>query len=199
MIWDRSRLAKTPAHDVALDCIEAGIEVARPARAMRGALERIEAELRIDGSTSNLDQYADIVVIGGGKAAAQMARVLEEVLGDRLTKGVVVTNDPVETDRITVVEGSHPTPDEAGRDGAQRVLSVACSATEDTLVLCSLSGGGSALLPAPTEGVSLEELRSLTDNLLSNGATIDEIKPFASTSRRSRAAVSPPLPGRRRW
>lgn len=175
MIRGRNELAKTSAHDVALDCIEAGIEAARPTRAMREMLERTGAELWIDESTLDLDEYAEIVVLGGGKAAAGMAGVLEDVLGDRLTEGIVVTNDPRDTDRVTVVEGSHPTPDEAGRDGARRVLSLAERATEDTLVLCPLSGGGSALLPAPADDVSLEELRSLTDDLLSSGATIHEI------------------------
>ena len=142
---------------------------------MRGVLECGGGKLRIDGSTLDLDEYTEIVVVGGGKAAAGMAGVLEEVLGDRLTEGVVVTNDPLETDRIAVVEGSHPTPNEAGMEGARRVLSLAERASEGTLVLCLLSGGGSALLPAPVDGVAIDELRSLTDDLLSSGATIGEI------------------------
>jgi len=175
VIRDRSELARTPAHEVALDCIEAGIDAAHPARAMNEALERAGNELRIDGSTIDLDAYAEIVVVGGGKAAAGMARVLEDVLGDRPMEGVVVTNDPAETDRIAVIEGSHPTPNESGMEGAKRVLSLADRATEESLVLCVLSGGGSALLPAPIEGIPLDDLRSVTDALLASGATISEI------------------------
>jgi hydroxypyruvate reductase len=175
MIRDRDRLARTAAHEVALDCIEAGIEATRPAHAMEAALERTDAELRIDGLVLDLDEYAEVVALGGGKAAAGMAGTIEELLGDRLAEGVVVTNDPAATERVTVVEGSHPTPDEAGVEGARRVLSLAERASEGTLVLCLLSGGGSALLPAPAGEVGLGELRSLTDDLLSSGATIGEI------------------------
>ena len=175
MIHNRDRLARTAAHEVALECIEAGIEAARPARAMRAALERNGSELRIEDTTLDLDAYDEIAVLGGGKAAAGMARVVEESLGDRLDEGVVVTNDPAETERIRVVEGSHPTPDEAGMEGAREELALAERASEDTLVLCVLSGGGSALLPAPVEGVGLGELQSLTEALLASGATIEEI------------------------
>ncbi|EMA51237.1 glycerate kinase type-2 family protein [Halococcus thailandensis] len=175
MIRNREELAETPAHETALDCIAAGIEATQPTRVMSEALDRDGSTLTIGDTTVVLDEYSEIVVVGGGKAAAQMANVIEDVLGDRLTDGVVVTNDPQETDRIAVVEGSHPTPNEAGEEGARRVLSLADGATEETLVLCLISGGGSALLPAPVDGVSLAELQSLTDDLLSSGATIHEI------------------------
>ncbi|EMA40754.1 Hydroxypyruvate reductase [Halococcus morrhuae DSM 1307] len=175
MIRNREELAKTPAHETALDCIAAGIEATQPTRVMSEALDRDGSALTIGDATVDLDDYGEVVVVGGGKAAAQMANVIEDVLGDRLTDGVVVTNDPQETDRIAVVEGSHPTPNEAGEEGARRVLSLADDATAETLVLCLISGGGSALLPAPVDGVSLAELQSLTDDLLSSGATIHEI------------------------
>jgi hydroxypyruvate reductase len=175
MIRNRDRLARTAAHEVALACIEAGIEAARPARAMRAALDRSSSELRIAESIVDLDAYEEIVVLGGGKAAAGMARVVEEALGDRLDEGVVVTNDPAPTERVRVVEGSHPTPNEAGMEGAREVLALAERAGEDTLVLCVLSGGGSALLPAPVEEVDLGELQSLTGALLASGATIEGI------------------------
>lgn len=175
MIRNRDQLEKGATHQLALDCIQAGIAAAQPDNAIKQALERSGSELRIQDSTLHLDAYSEIVIIGGGKAAAQMARVAEEVLGDHLTEGVVVTNDPVETNRVRVIEGSHPTPDEAGMEGAQEVLSLAEGATEETLVLCLLSGGGSALLPAPADGISLSEMQSLTDDLLASGATIHEI------------------------
>lgn len=175
MIENRDQLAKTPAHETALECIEAGIEATRPTRVMNEALERTRAELIVGESTVDLDEYREVIIVGGGKAAAQMATVIEDVLGDRLTDGVVVTNDPQETSRVEVVEGAHPTPNEVGEKGARRVLSLADDTTEETLVLCLISGGGSALLPAPIDGVSLTELQALTEDLLSSGATIHEI------------------------
>jgi glycerate 2-kinase len=175
MIRNQDRLTKTIAHETALACIEAGIEATQPAQVMDETLARAGSRLRIGDSTVDLDAYSEVVVVGGGKAAAQMSTAVEDVLGDQLTDGVIVTNDPLETSHIEVIEGSHPTPDEAGEEGARNVLSLAEDATEDTLVLCLISGGGSALLPAPVDGVELAELQSLTDDLLSSGATIHEI------------------------
>lgn len=175
MIRNRERLARTAAHDLALDCIAAGIDATRPERAIANSLDRQDSTLRIADSTLDLDAYSEVVVGGGGKAGAQMARAVEQMLGDRLGDGVVVTNDPAPTEQVRVVEGSHPTPDESGRDGAREVLSLAESATADQLVLCVISGGGSVLLPPPAGDVDLAALQSVTDALLESGATIDEI------------------------
>ncbi|HET7324051.1 MAG TPA: glycerate kinase [Halococcus sp.] len=175
MIQNREQLGATPIHEVALDCIEAGITATQPDHAIKNAVKRTVDTLEIDETTVDLGQYAEILVIGGGKASAQMARTVEEILGERITEGVVVTNDPIETDFVEVVEASHPIPDEVGIEGTKNVLSLAEQATDETLVLCLISGGGSALLSAPADGITLADLQSLTDDLLSSGATIHEI------------------------
>jgi glycerate 2-kinase len=175
MIQNREQLGETPTHEVALDCIEAGIEATQPNRAVRDAIEKVGDELTIDETTVDLNQYTEILVIGGGKASAQMARTVAEILGDQITDGVVVTNNPIESGPVEVVEASHPTPDESGIEGTQNVLSLTEQATEETLVLCLISGGGSALLSAPAGDIDLTAMQSLTDDLLSSGATIHEI------------------------
>jgi hydroxypyruvate reductase len=175
MIRNGSRLAETSDQELALDCIQAGISAAQPDHAIKNALEKVGEELRIEDTTVDLTDYSSILVLGGGKAAAQMARTVEGILGDRITDGTVVTNDPIEIDEIDVVEGGHPVPNANGRDGAEQILSLAEQATEETLVLCVISGGGSALLPAPAGDVSFSDLQELTDRLLSSGATIQEI------------------------
>jgi hydroxypyruvate reductase len=142
---------------------------------MWDTVDRIGTTLNIDGSSVNLDHYDEIYVVGGGKAAAQMAAVAEDILGDWLTTGVVVTNAPAETERIEVIEGGHPIPTQNGQTGAQRILSLVDRATDETLMIYLISGGGSALLPVPIDGVSLSHLQSLTDTLLESGATIHEI------------------------
>jgi hydroxypyruvate reductase len=142
---------------------------------MWDTVDRIGTTLNIDGSSVNLDHYDEIYVVGGGKAAAQMAAVAEDILGDWLTTGVVVTNDPAETEQIEVIEGGHPIPTQNSQTGAQRILSLVDRATDETLVIYLISGGGSALLPVPINGVSLSHLQSLTDTLLESGATIHEI------------------------
>lgn len=175
MIQNRGRLAISPAHALVLDCLEAGIQASQPKNAVRNALSRTADTLEIENETIDLSQYTEILILGGGKAGAQMARALEEVLGDHLSAGIVVTNDPVQTATTDVIEGAHPVPDEAGRNGAKRILSLSEQAGPNTLILCPLSGGGSALLPAPAGEISLSDLQVLTEELLASGATINEI------------------------
>lgn len=175
MIRNRDDLGDSPAHELALDCLEAGIEAAQPARVVRDRVGVEDGRLQVADADYALDTAEEVIVVGGGKAAAQIGAALEAVLGDRLTGGVVVTNDPVETDRIEVIEASHPVPDQAGIEGARRVQDRVERADEDTLVLAVFTGGGSALLPAPAEGVSLDDLQSVTDQLLRSGASIPDI------------------------
>lgn len=119
------------------------------------------------------------VIVGAGKAAAAMARTVEEHWrGDpaRLS-GIVVTRygHGVPTQRIEVVEASHPAPDAAGQRAAARLLQAVGGLSADDLVLVLLSGGGSALLAAPMAGITLDEKRAVTRALLACGAGIGEI------------------------
>ena len=116
------------------------------------------------------------VVIGAGKAAAAMARTIEAHLGGEI-EGLVVTRYgySVPTERIVVVEAGHPLPDRAGQEAAARMLEMVSVLDPDDLVLCLLSGGGSALLTLPAPGLCLEDKRATTDALLRCGATIGEI------------------------
>ncbi|MFD1641082.1 glycerate kinase type-2 family protein [Halohasta litorea] len=175
MIEDRDRLAASEAHGTALDCIEAGIEAGHPRTIVRDAVGLDGDTLRIADSTYDLGGYEEIVVLGGGNAAAHVAVALEAILGDRIDRGVVVTDDPVDTERVTVREGDHPVPSERAVDGTRELLAAADAAAEDTLVLALITGGGSALLPAPAGEVSLADLQSTTDSLLESGADIHEI------------------------
>jgi hydroxypyruvate reductase len=116
------------------------------------------------------------VVIGAGKAAAAMARAVETLWLDELGGTVVVPHGhSLACERIEVLESAHPVPAEAGRRAAERLFERVQGLSPDDLVLCLLSGGGSALLPLPAEGLSLEDKQSLTRALLRSGATIGEI------------------------
>ncbi|KAF0164143.1 MAG: hydroxypyruvate reductase [Rhodocyclaceae bacterium] len=119
------------------------------------------------------------VIVGAGKAAAAMARAVEDHWrGDpeRLS-GLVVTRygHGAPTRRIEVVEAAHPTPDVAGQLAAARILELVSGLTANDLVLVLLSGGGSALLAAPMAGITLEQKRAVTKALLASGASIGEI------------------------
>ncbi|MEO5375228.1 MAG: glycerate kinase [Alphaproteobacteria bacterium] len=116
------------------------------------------------------------VVVGAGKAAAAMAAVVEEHWPGPLS-GLVVTRygHAVPTARITVVEAGHPVPDAAGRKAARDVLDLARGLGPEDLLLCLISGGGSALLTLPAPGLSLADKQHLNRALLRSGATIAEI------------------------
>ncbi|MEX2166838.1 MAG: glycerate kinase [Methyloceanibacter sp.] len=116
------------------------------------------------------------VIIGAGKASGAMAKALEDAWDGPL-EGLVVTRYGyrVPTTRLEVVEAAHPVPDEAGREAARRILELVQGLTEDDLVLCLISGGGSALLALPAAGVSLEDKQAVNKALLKSGATISEM------------------------
>ena len=116
------------------------------------------------------------VIIGGGKASGAMAKALEDAWDGPLD-GVVVTRYGyrLPTERLEVVEAAHPVPDQAGREAAKRIFEAVQGLTEDDLVLALISGGGSALLAAPAEGISLEDKQAVNKALLASGATISEM------------------------
>ena len=116
------------------------------------------------------------VVVGAGKAAATMARAVEDHWAGPL-EGLVVTRygHRVPTAKIEVVEAAHPVPDAGGREAAARILSLAEGLGADDLALCLISGGGSALLTLPAPGVELADKQTMTGALLRSGAAIDEI------------------------
>jgi len=118
-----------------------------------------------------------IVVVGAGKASAAMARAVEEYWPEREIIGLVVTRYgfAVACDRIEIVEAAHPVPDAAGLRAAERILAIAQELGPDDLLLCLISGGGSALLTLPGEGLVLEDKQAVNAALLRSGATIGDM------------------------
>ena len=118
------------------------------------------------------------LVLGGGKAAASMACAVESNWPESAPlQGLVVTRyqHSLPTQRIQVIEASHPLPDGRGAETAQRMLAQASSLTADDLLLALISGGGSSLMALPVAGISLQALRGVTRSLVNSGATIQEI------------------------
>ncbi len=116
------------------------------------------------------------VVVGAGKAAATMAKAVEEAWPGELS-GLVVTryDHGLPTSRIEVIEAAHPNPDEASQRAASRILQLAGGLGPDDLLLCLISGGGSALMALPAPGLTLADKQGVTRSLLRCGATITEI------------------------
>ncbi|MGY4707497.1 glycerate kinase type-2 family protein [Candidatus Bipolaricaulota sp. J31] len=163
--------------DIARELIQAGIEAVRPRECVRRALSLEGEILRVGDRRYDLREIEHIYVVGFGKASAGMARAVEDILSARIAKGLVITADGyrVATGIVEVREAGHPIPDGRGIAAAEELLSLVQEAGERDLVLILISGGGSALLTAPAEGISLEDLAATNALLLRCGATIQEI------------------------
>jgi len=172
---NRAELATTPARELALDCIEAGIDAAHPRQVVRTSVSLDGNRLTVGDASYHLDDYEEVVLVGGGKATGTVATVLADVLGDYLTGGAIVTTEPVSIPDVETYEGGHPVPSEEGVDGARRVLDVVEGAGEGTLVLAVITGGGSALMTAPAAGIGLEDVQAVTNAMLEAGMEIHDV------------------------
>jgi glycerate 2-kinase len=167
----------TRMRDDAYAIFLAGVEAVKGHNAVRRHCRVEKDRFVVDGRVYRLSGSGDVFVIGAGKAAACMARAIEDLLGSRISRGIVNVKygHLAQLDRIQLVEAGHPVPDEAGRRGARAIFELASGAREGDLVICVISGGGSALLPLPVEGVALADKQETTRVLLACGAGIREI------------------------
>jgi glycerate 2-kinase len=154
-----------------------GIAAVDPIEAVKRHLHRRDGILEIDQQLYELSQYHRVHVIGAGKACARMALAIQQTLGDSLAGGVVIVKYgySVPLSKVTLIEAGHPLPDAAGVEGAKRVIETLEEAGKSDLVFFLISGGGSALLPSPADGLTLEDKQRTTQILLDCGATIHEI------------------------
>jgi len=125
----------------------------------------------------DLPSRGRVLVVGAGKASGAMAAAAEEALGDRVVAGVVAVKDGhlAPARRVRLLEAGHPVPDQRGADAARAIRDLAASATADDLVLVLISGGGSALTPAPAPPITLAEKQAFTRLLLRAGADIKQL------------------------
>jgi len=154
-----------------------GVEAVNPIHAVKKHVVLQDDRLTVGDQVYNLAEYDGIYVIGTGKASAAMAQAVEELLGERLKGGVVNVKygHSFPLNKIKVNEAGHPVPDEAGFHGTEEIIQLLKKTGKNDLVLFLISGGGSALLPYPAEGVTLEEKQQVTKCLLEVGACIHEI------------------------
>jgi hydroxypyruvate reductase len=168
----------------ALRIWQAGVEAVRADRLVRAHL-RVEPTLVIGDQRLDLDSIGRIAVVGAGKAGAAMAAAVEEAFGPRLMDQkqlvgwVNVPEDCVRPLRRIHLHGARPPgvnePTQAGVEGAEEILRIVGSLGPDDLCLCLISGGGSALLPAPVEGITLEDKLAVTRHLSAAGANIQQL------------------------
>jgi len=155
----------------------AGLAAVEPEAAVKRFCRRRKNYLMAGGVKYNLDRFDNVYVIGAGKAGAPMSSAIEDLLGERITEGVVNVKygHVASLKHVKLVEAGHPVPDENGRAGAEKILGLAKKAGSDDFVICLVSGGGSALLPFPAPGLSLKDKQDTIKMLISCGATIHEI------------------------
>lgn len=155
---------------------EAGLQAVDPMQAIGRHVTLANSVLQIGNMHLDLKDLDNIWVVGAGKAAAPMARALEDLIADRITDGVIVVKDghSLPLKKIKIREASHPVPDERGVRGTEEILALVEKAAESDLVICLISGGGSALLIAPDGEISLADKQNATKLLLACGATIHE-------------------------
>jgi glycerate 2-kinase len=181
IIKNRRELATTELRDRVLQIIEAGIKRVLPANIMRAAVsyDAVRQIIGIKNASFTLSETSRVFVIGGGKASGLMAQALESIIGvGNITAGVVnFKGGQVRTQKIKTVIAGHPTPDQRGVDGVKEMLALKSRYRigKNDIVICLLSGGGSALMPYPVNGVSLKDKQKITELLIGSGAKIDEI------------------------
>src|SRR6266550_2249497 len=161
----------------ALAIFRAAVKAADPVEAVVRSFRLQGGSLEAGGRGYGLSRYDRIFVIGAGKASAAMAKAVERVLGRQISGGLINVKygHTAKLKRIELNECGHPNPDEAGVRGAARIAAIAEQAGERDLVICLISGGASALLPAPAAPVTLAEKQAITRLLLNCGADIREI------------------------
>ncbi len=164
-------------HRQALQIFQAALKAADPVEAVRRHLRLSAETLTVAGRRYKLGSFDRIVVVGSGKASATMAYAVEQVLGRRVSAGLINTKygHTARLRRIEINECGHPVPDENGVAGARRIAELAAGAGPRDLLLCLISGGASALMPLPVEPVTLAEKQEVTRLLLRSGANIHEM------------------------
>ncbi len=158
----------------ALSILEAGIAAVDPYRSIMDFVKVRDGRLTVADERYDLSKVERVIVLGAGKAAVPMVRAVVDLLGER-AEGHANALEEARVGRVEVSRATHPIPGEEGVRGSRRIMALARSATERDLVLCLISGGGSALMPLPEEGLTLQDKMSMTELLLKCGATIQEL------------------------
>ncbi|MFX1463527.1 MAG: glycerate kinase [Promethearchaeota archaeon] len=170
--------------EIGLQALEKSILAVKPKNLLQNAIKVENDVFYIEKDQYNLHQYNKIYVIGGGKAVAEMALSLEEIfrnIEDIEYEGIINILEGTEKQhnfeksKLNVNYASHPIPNEAGLNGTKSMIEIVEKSNKNDLICCLISGGGSALLTLPKNGVSLEDLQEINYLLLSSGATIHEI------------------------
>ena len=169
---------------VGLEVLEIAIKAVEPSKLIQNNVKVINGKLNIQEDKFDLNKFSNIFIIGGGKASAQMTLALEQVLKKQpkikyegfinIPEGQKI-RDYSPSSKIKMNRASHPIPNEQGLTGTKEMVKIVENATKSDLIICVITGGGSALLPLPKQGITLEDLQKVNSLLLASGASIHEI------------------------
>lgn len=167
------------ARKLALGALEAALAAADAKAALKAHVKLRGRTLQIKNERFSLDAFDSIYVIGAGKASGHMAEALFNILRDKISGGLVIVPDyfdvKLSTGPVQLWKASHPIPSHRGVEGVKRMLALVREASREDLVICLMSGGGSALMPLPYGNITLKQKQGITSDLLKSGATITEI------------------------
>ncbi len=175
----RVRQDGSSSRQVLAEALTQALLAADPRTILRNKVKVRNNELEIGTLSFKLSEFRRVLVIGGGKATAGMAQEIEQILDGWITGGSVnipaYTKPWPKSKRINFNPASHPVPSEDGVRGVKNMLRLVGQTSEEDLVICLISGGGSALMPLPSTGLQLSDKQKTTSLLLKSGAKIDEI------------------------
>ena len=160
-----------------MQILNACIDAVEPGNAIRRFVQREKNLLFIDNKKYDLNEFGNVTVLGLGKATEAMSLALLDVLGSYPSRGLLIPKQAFASpaSEFTVSPGGHPVPSEASVRAGNAAFNLASSLTERDLLICLISGGGSALMASPRHGLQLADLQTLTKLLLACGARVDEI------------------------
>jgi len=170
--------------NIGIETLNLAIHAVKPKNLMRRSLQFEDDTLITEEEKFKFIDYKKILIIGGGKAAADMLEIIEKLLIQASYinyEGIINVPEGLELDvsriseKVSINYASHPIPDENGLIGTKKMMDLIQKATKDDLIICLISGGGSALLPLPKNGITLKDLSVMNSLLLTSGASIDEI------------------------
>ncbi|MCW4006542.1 MAG: glycerate kinase [Candidatus Bathyarchaeota archaeon] len=165
------------ARDIVLKSFQCALNAIDPKTLLRSRLSLKNSTLSVEDFSFDLSRFEHVYVVGGGKASGLMAQALEDLIGNYITTGFVNIpyGEKPQTQIITLNQTRHPTPDQAGINGTQQMERLVEKSTQNDLIICLISGGGSSLMPLPADSITLKEKCALTTAMLRSGATINEI------------------------
>jgi len=173
LIKNFDELTTTPSRRMALQIMEAGLSAIDTEKVIRSSISVVDNVLSVTGEEFDLKKFKKIKVVGFGKSSCEAALALEKILGERISAGVVIGLEKVDTKYIETFAGSHPRPSKENVEVGEKIYKLLKDSTEDDLIISLVSGGGSALLCYPDS--ECDESAKLYDSFLESGKTIKEI------------------------